>query len=77
MKKVCCDRCGEIIPNSDEYLIDTLQKEYPYQDICPQCDIALKLAASLVQEDMIRGEPPTTALQRMAELYGIVRKSAL
>lgn len=67
--KRACDRCGKPLTVWNEALQDQIDSEYPGKDICPDCDLNIKLAQSCAATDTIKGLKPGTSAQRMLEKY--------
>lgn len=69
-----CDRCNKQIYIWDQKLQDTIDREYrgyKNKDICPECDLDIKLAESLARIDVMNNDKPGTALKKMLKMYGI------
>ena len=64
-----CDRCGKTISRRDESVLDFLKEEYPGQDICPNCDIDIMLAASCARQDAKKNLSPGITAQMMLKRY--------
>jgi hypothetical protein len=65
-----CDRCQKkILTSRDDALQDTIDREYPGRDICPSCDISIKLAASTAARDAEQNLPPGSTARAMLENY--------
>ena len=66
-----CDKCKKEIPVYDDKLQDTIDREYVGKDICPNCDLDIKLVQSLAKSDLINNVEPGTALKKMLQMYGV------
>ncbi|MUL37975.1 hypothetical protein [Gloeocapsopsis dulcis] len=61
--EIHCDRCKKPIPQYDQSVLDFLRKEYPSQDICPDCDLEITLAKECAKQDAVGSlNPGSTAL---------------
>lgn len=66
-----CDKCKKEIAVYDDKLQDTIDREYVGKDICPNCDLDIKLIESLARCDVINNDKPGTALKKMLQMYGV------
>lgn len=66
-----CDRCHKELSFADESVRDFLDREYPGQDICTECDLEITLASSFAALDAKNRDKPGTTLRKMCEMYGI------
>lgn len=71
MMKIYCDRCQKEITVWDEFLSDTLAKEYPNKNICVNCDTLIKLSEVAAKKDIENNWKPETALKKICKLYDI------
>lgn len=67
--KRVCDKCKKEIPTFNEAVQDTIDREYPNQDICPDCNISLTIAAKATQQDLIYGLKPGSTLKKWLKFY--------
>lgn len=66
-----CDRCNAPILPGNDMLQDTIDREYQGNDICPNCDITIKMAQGIITQATIQGRSPKEILKEMLGVYGL------
>lgn len=69
MKSRICDRCHQPISTRDEMLQDQIDREYLGKDICPSCDVSIKLAESAMRQAAISGKQPGEVVRDWLKRY--------
>lgn len=64
-----CDRCKKQIGGRDDRLQDQLDREYSGKDICPICDLDIKLAQAIAKSASISNQSLQEAAEQWLSLY--------
>lgn len=69
MKGRFCDRCKQPIYTWNELLQEKIDQEYTGKDICPNCDVDIKMAEAIARQASISGKSQLEVAKEWLKQY--------